>query len=84
MLGERSQVSLKLVSLKDIPHTYYCTCFIQNKKNKSGNKKGTLPVLNTEESKLYLNQIIILFGALFFVFYLFIYVFYLFYFIFTW
>jgi hypothetical protein len=66
-------VSLKLVSLKDIPHTYYCTYFIQNKKNKSGNKKGTLPVLNTEESKLYLNQIIILFGALFFVFYLFMY-----------
>ena len=27
MLGERSWMSLQMVSLKDLPHTYSCTCF---------------------------------------------------------
>ena len=80
MLGERSRTSLHLVILRDLPHTYSCTCLYSKEKQK-WKQERTLPGLNTEESKLYLNQIIILFGALFFVFYLFIYVFYLFYFI---
>ena len=31
MLGERSQVSLLLVLLRDLPHTYSCTCFHSTK-----------------------------------------------------
>ena len=55
MLGERSQVSLPLVLLRDLPHTYSCTCFIQQ--NKGGKKHGLyLPVVNTRESKLLLNK----------------------------
>ena len=54
MLGERSQVSLLLVHLRDLPHTYSCTCFystIQRSK-----QTRTLPVVNTGESKLLLNK----------------------------
>ena len=54
MLGERSQVSLLLVLLRDLPHTYSCTCFystIQRSK-----QTRTLPVVNTGESKLLLNK----------------------------
>src|SRR6185437_8355789 len=54
MLGERSQVSLLLVLLRDLPHTYSCTCcysIIQRSK-----QTRTLPVVNTGESKLLLNK----------------------------
>ena len=39
MSGERSPMSLQFVSLKDLPHTYSCTCFY-SKENKDRNKQG--------------------------------------------
>ena len=35
MLGERSRTSLHLVILRDLPHTYSCTAFIQQKEVKT-------------------------------------------------
>ena len=32
MLGERSRTSLHLVILRDLPHTYSCTCFYSKEK----------------------------------------------------
>ena len=52
MLGERSRTSLHLVILKDLPHTYSCTCFY-SKEKQWWKQTRTLPVLNTGESKLY-------------------------------
>ena len=52
MLGERSQTSLHLLILKDLPHTYSCTCFY-SKEKQWWKQTWTLPVLNTGESKLY-------------------------------
>jgi len=52
MLGERSQVSLLLVILRDLPHTYSCTCFYSTKQR--WKQARTLPVVNTGESKLLL------------------------------
>ena len=52
MLGERSQVSLLLVLLRDLPHTYSCTCFYSTKQR--WKQARTLPVVNTGESKLLL------------------------------
>ena len=34
MLGERSQTSLHLLILRDLPHTYSCTCFYSKKSEK--------------------------------------------------
>ena len=52
MLGERSRMSLHLVILRDLPHTYSCTCFYSQEKQ-WWKQTRTLPVLNTGESKLY-------------------------------
>ena len=52
MLGERSRTSLHLVILRDLPHTYSCTCFY-SKEKQWWKQTRTLPVLNTGESKLY-------------------------------
>ena len=54
MLGERSQVSLLLVLLRDLPHTYSCICFYSTKQR--WKQARTLPVVNTRESKLLLNE----------------------------
>ena len=54
MLGERSQVSLPLVLLRDLPHTYSCTCFYSTKQR--WKQARTLPIVNTGESKLLLNE----------------------------
>ena len=54
MLGERSQVNLLLVLLRDLPHTYSCTCFYSTKQRCK--QARTLPVVNTRESKLLLNK----------------------------
>ena len=54
MLGERSQVSFLLVLLRDLPHTYSCTCFYSTKQ--MSKQTRTLPVINTGESKLLLNK----------------------------
>ena len=54
MLGERSQVSLLLVLLRDLPHTYSCTCFYSTKQR--WKHAWTLPVINTGESKLLFNK----------------------------
>ena len=54
MLGERSQVSLLLVLLRDLPHTYSCTCFYSTKQRCK--QARTLPVVNTGESKLLLDK----------------------------
>ena len=54
MLGERSQVSLLLVLLRDLPHTYSCTCFYSI--NQRWKQTRTLPVVITRESKLLLNK----------------------------
>ena len=50
-LGERSQTGLQLVIWRDPPQTYSCTWLYSNEKQKW--RLGTLPVLNTGESKLY-------------------------------
>ena len=34
MLGERSRTSLHLVILRDLPHTYSCTCFYSKEKQR--------------------------------------------------
>ena len=52
MLGERSQVSFLLVLLRDLPHTYSCTCFYSTQQR--WKQARTLPVVNTGESKLLL------------------------------
>jgi hypothetical protein len=44
-------MSLYLVSLRDLPHTYFCTCFYSTKQTKVGNKDTT--GLITGEFKLY-------------------------------
>ena len=54
MLGERSQVSFLLVLLRDLPHTYSCTCFYSTKQRCK--QARTLPVVNTGESKLLLDK----------------------------
>ena len=54
ILGERSQVSLLLVLLRDLPHTYSCTCFYSTKQR--WKQATTLPVVNTGESKLLLKK----------------------------
>ena len=41
MLGERSQVSFLLVLLRDLPHTYYCTCFYSTKEQKVETSKDS-------------------------------------------
>ena len=40
MLGERSQMSLELVSLKDLPHTYLVPAFIQKEDNTNKDSTG--------------------------------------------
>ena len=54
MLGEGSQVSLLLMLLRDLPHTYSCTCFYSTKQR--WKQASTLPVVNTGESKLLWNK----------------------------
>ena len=41
MLGERSQVSLLLVLLRDLLHTYSCTCFYSTKEQKVETSKDS-------------------------------------------
>ena len=41
MLGERTQVSLLLVLLRDLPHTYSCTCFYSTKEKKVETSKDS-------------------------------------------
>ena len=55
MLGERSRKSLQLMILRDLPHTYFCTCFYSKEKQR-WKQKRTLPVLNTGEPKFYSNK----------------------------
>src|SRR6185503_3513433 len=77
MLGERSQVSLLLVLLRDLPHTYSCTCFYSTKQ--MWKQARTLPVVNTGESKLllnkYLKNLILFYFLLFILFYCFMFFF---------
>ena len=75
MLGERSQVSFLLVLLRDLPHTYSCTCFYSTKQR--WKQARTLPVVNTGESKLLLNEYLkkpkfLLFYSFLVIFYFFI------------
>ena len=72
MLGERSQVSLLLVLLRDLPHTYSCTYFYSTKQR--WKQARTLPIVNTGESKLLLNEYLkrpkfLLFGFFLIIFY---------------
>ena len=79
MLGERSQTSLHLLILRDLPHTYSYTCFY-SKEKQWWKQTWTLPVLNTGESKLYSkksekclkHQIIFIFYFYFFYYFLFL------------
>ena len=41
MLGEISQVRLLLVLLRDLPHTYSCTCFYSTKEQKVETSKDS-------------------------------------------
>ena len=75
MLGERSQVSFLLVLLRDLPHTYSCNCFYSTKQR--WKQARTLPVVNTGESKLLLNEYLkkpkfLLFCSFLVIFYFFI------------
>ena len=54
MLGERSQVNLLIVLLRDLPHTYSCTCFYSTQQR--WKQARTLPFVNTGESKLLLKK----------------------------
>ena len=56
MLGERSRTSLHLVILRDLPHTYSCTCFYSKEKQKV-ETRGTLPWLNTGELNFYWGKV---------------------------
>jgi len=47
-------VSLLLVFLRDLPHTYSSTAFIQQKRG--ANKQGLCRLQETGESKLLLNK----------------------------
>ena len=66
MLGERSQVRLLLVLLKDLPHTYSCTYFYSTKQRCK--QARTLPVVNTGESKLLFNKYLKSLNFFYFVF----------------
>ena len=70
MLGERSQVSLLLVLLRDLPHTYSCTCFYSTQQR--WKQARTLPVVNTGESKLLLKKPKFLLFCFLVIFYFFI------------
>ena len=70
MLGERSQVSFLVVLLRDLPHTYSCTCFYSTKQR--WKQARTLSVVNTGESKLLLNKYLKKPKFLFLLFFLFI------------
>ena len=54
MLGERSQLNLLIVLLRDLPHTYSCICFYSTQQR--WKQARTLPVVNTGESKLLLSK----------------------------
>ena len=68
MLGERSRTSLHLVILRDLPHTYSCTCFY-SKEKQWWKQTRILPVLNTGESKLYWIKKLVVFYFLFFIYF---------------
>ena len=70
MLGERYQVSLLFVLLRDLPHTYSCTCFYSTKQRCK--QARTLPVVNTGESKLLLKKPKFLLFCFLVIFYFFI------------
>ena len=50
MLGERSWMSLQMASLKDLPHTYSCTCFYSKGRQY---KQGLCRFWITGESNFY-------------------------------
>ena len=54
MLGERSQKSLLLVILRDLPPHLFLYLFFIQQKNKRWKQSRTLPVANTGESKILL------------------------------
>ena len=67
-------MSFLLVLLRDLPHTYSCTCFYSTKQRCK--QARTLPVVNIGESKLLLNkQLKSLFLLFLFIFYFIVYVF---------
>ena len=68
MLGERSRTSLHLVILRDLPHTYSCTCFY-SKEKQWWKQTRTLLVLNTGESTLYLMKKCLKYQILFLYYY---------------
>jgi hypothetical protein len=76
MLGERSRTSLHLVILRDLPHTYSCTCFY-SKEKQWWKQTRTLPILNTGESKLdwIKKRVVFYFIIIFFCFLIYIYIF---------
>ena len=45
-----------------LPHTYFCTCFIQTKKNKGGNNEGStgLNIGNPKFYSLFLPDLIVI------------------------
>ena len=59
-------------ALRDLPHTYSCTCFYSTKQR--WKQARTLPVENTGESKLLLNKYLqsLIFFYFIFIFYFFI------------
>ena len=51
-MGERSWISLHLVILRDLPHTYSCTCLYSKEKTKVKTRRDSTG-FNTKESKIY-------------------------------
>ena len=68
-----------LLSLRVLPHTYSCTCFIQE--NKNGNKQGLYRFSNTGESKPYWIKKIIVWNTKFYFIYLYYFYIYFYFFI---
>ena len=73
MLGERSRKSLQLVILRDLPHTYSCTCFYSKGKQRWKQQgpyrfwtTGSLNFIQIKSEKCLKHQILFLFFIIFF------------------
>ena len=71
MFGGEISKEFGIGDVRDLPHTYSCTC-LYSKENKSGNKRDSAWV-EYRGVKTLLNQRMLLFGALKFLFYFILY-----------
>ena len=73
MLGERSRTSLHLMILRNLPHTYSCTCFYSKEKQRWKQQglyqfwtPGSLNFIQIKSEKCLKHQILFLFFIIFF------------------